>query len=426
VKAWLKYVQPIVLAAAVAALVAACDETLEGGAACPALCPTPSTSVRDTTLFAVEMDTSVVGFPTMGSELQLFIASFGDTLETRAVVRFDTLPTTCRHNNSAVDSTIVFIDTGAVLKLRLAVSDTLGLPTTVEAYDVNLGGPDDIDPTAAASAFTVDRLLGSATFPAAALKDSISIPIDPAKLLAKIQSDTPASRLRIGIKVATNGGKLTLVSTNAGSPPLLIFRPGPDTSVSLVTVVPRSLTPAEDVIKLDLADYLLVTKSPLPPAAGAVRVGGMPGRRAYLRFNIPTNLLDSSNVIRATLLLTQRPNPLSARPGDSVAVIPLIVTAGPAITDLSRALLFLTPPPRPDSVRVVPTDSGAREFEMISALRLFWRNTTADRTPRAIALRTSSEGLAGGALDFFSIEAPIDVRPKLRITYLLPQQGGLP
>jgi hypothetical protein len=313
-----------------------------------------------------------------------------------------------------------------VLKLRLAIADTLGPPATVEAYDVDLGGPDDTDPTAAASAFTASRLLGSATFPSASLKDSISIPIDRDKLLTKILAEAPANRLRIGVRVATNGSKVTAVSTNGNSPPLLVFRPSADTSVPFAIVAPRSKTPVEPIIAADLADYLLVTKAPPNPAASVLRVGGLPGRRVYFRFNIPAQILDSSNVVRATLLLTQRPNAFSARSRDTVALEPWIVTAGPAISDLSRALDFLTSQGRTDSLRLVPVDSGVRAFEMITALRSFWRNTTADKTPRALAIRSTAEGLKAGAVDFFSIEAPLAVRPKLRITYLPRQEGGLP
>jgi hypothetical protein len=432
VKSWLKQALPLLLATTAAVLLASCDEQLEGGAACPALCPQPrATTVRDTTFFAVELDTSLAGFPALGTEAQFFIASLGDTLQTRGIVRFDSLPLTFRHNNSAVDSNIVFVDTGAYVRLSLVRPDTLGAPTTVEVYDVDLDGAEEADPTAVGSAFTANRLLGSRTIPADSLRDSVRVPINSAKLLAKIQGS--ADRLRIGLRVTRSGGgsaRITVVATNGSptygkDPPILVFRPSTDTTVSPTRMSPRSVTPAEAFVAADLADYLVVTKAPPDPPSNVIRVGGLPGRRAYFRFNIPSRIIDSSNVVRATLLLTQRPNGFSPGPRDSVAIEQFTVTAGPAVKDLSRALLFLTTPSKTDSTRLVAADSGTRSLELISLVRA-WRTTSPDRTPRALALRTTTESLTGGQLDFFSMEAPVAVRPRLRLTYLPQQVGGLP
>lgn len=424
-KAWLKHAQPLVLAVAAAALFAACDEQLDSGLACPALCPQRETTVRDTTIFAVELDTSIAGFPAFGTELELFIASLGDTLETRAVVRYDSLPGTFRHDNTAEDSAIYAVDTGSVIKLRLAANDTLGGPVTVEAYDVDLNGLDDDDPTLAAAAFTSDRFLGSRTFAAESLKDSISVPIDPNKLLEKIQTEVPANRLRVGLRVSQSGqARLSIFASNAGGAPLLVFRPSTDTTVAMVRWGPRSKFPKEELIASDLADYLLVIKAPPAPPPDVLRVGGMPGHRAYFRFNIPSSILDSSSVVRATLFLTQRPNGFSPEPNDSVALQQFAVTSGAAVTDIARALLFLTISTG-DTVRMAAADSGLRSFEMIGLVRA-WRATSVLRTPRAFALRSETEGHLARQVDFFSSEAPVDVRPRLRLTFLPRQPDGIP
>jgi hypothetical protein len=420
-----------VLATAVAVVLVACDEQLDGGGACPVLCPARPTSVQDTTFFAVDMDTSISGFPSMGSEGQMFVASFGDTLQTRGIVRFDSLPLIFRHNNSVTDSNIVFVDTGAFVQLGLVRPDTLGAATTVEVYDVDMNGAEDADPTVVTSAFTPARLIGSRTIPADSMKDTVRIPIDPKVVLAKIQSST--DRLRIGLRVTsvTGSAKMTVVTSNGVATyggqfePQLKFRPSADTSVGLTTMFPRSVTPPEIFIASDLADYLVVAKPPPAPPPNVTRVGGLPGRRAYFRFNIPSRILDSSNVVRATLMLTQRPNPFSPSARDTVALQKFIVTASPAVGDLSRALLFITGLGKGDSTRLVATDSGQRDFEMISLVRA-WRSTTPERTPRALALRSTTESLTGAQIDFFSLEAPLAVRPRLRITYVPSTVTGLP
>jgi hypothetical protein len=427
VKSRLKQAQPLLLAGAIALAFVACDERLDSGAACPTLCPPPPTNVRDTTFFAVALDSSIVGFPALGQELELFIATFGDTLETRGVMRFDSLPQTFRHNNQVADTAIFAIDTGAALLLRIVTGDTIGQPTTLEAYDVDLGGVDDTNPTAAVSAFTPDRLLGTRTVPAESLKDSVRIPLDPRKLLQKVQADSPFNRLRVGIRVG-QGNKIRVLTTNSVAQALVLFRPAiGDTSVPPDTIRPQNRAPG-DATKADLEDYLVVAKAPPPPPSSPqtiLRIGGLPPRRTYLRFNIPSRIIDSSNVIRATLLLTQVPNRGAPRPRDTVALSPFVISAGPAITDISRALSFVTSPVRVDSVRLFAADSGVKSFEIIR-LMSFWQSTTADKTPRAVALRSNQEGNSPLMIDFFSIEAPTAVRPQLRVTFIPRHEGGLP
>jgi hypothetical protein len=155
-----------------------------------------------------------------------------------------------------------------------------------------------------------------------------------------------------------------------------------------------------------------------------IRVGGMPARRAYLHFAIPSNIIDSSNIVRATLLLTQRPNGYSPTATDSLTIQPYALSAGPAVTDLAKALLFLIAPST-DTVRLTAVDSGVHPIEMIRIMKL-WSVTSTTKTPRALVLRSLVEGQSGKQLDFFSIEASVAVRPRLRITYLPRQSGGLP
>jgi hypothetical protein len=415
------------LAAAVVLGVAACDEQLDAGLACPAFCPVQERTISDTTMFAVEVDTSIAGYPTFGAEGELFIASLGDTLDTRGVIRYDSLPNTFRHANSAEDSTIYAVDS-AFIRLRLSTNDTLTAPVTVEAYDVDLGGPDNDDPTLAATAFTADRLLGTRTFAANELKDSIAVPIDNNKLLAKTQLAPPDNRLRVGIRVAPTGrARLSFFTSNAQGSPLLEFRPSTDTTVRKYSLVARSkfpTDPAQETIASDLADYLLVVKAPPEPPADVLRVGGAPGHRVYFRFNIPSRILDSTSIVRATLQLTQRPAPFSPDRDSLTNVRQYAVTVGPEVTEIRRALLFLTSSTS-DSVLMTPVDSGVRNFEMIGLVRA-WRNTSPTRTPRAFALRSASEGHDARQADFFSNEAPVEVRPRLHLFYLAKQPQGIP
>jgi hypothetical protein len=425
VKSWLNRAQPLALAAALAVFFGACDEQLDGGASCPILCPQVPASVRDTTFFAVDFDTSIAAFPALGSETRLFVASLGDTLETRAIVRYDSLPKVFRRLNSVDDSAIVAVDS-AYIRLTIVTGDTLGAPTTIEAYDVDMDGAEEADPTLVTTVFTPDRLLGSQTIAAADLKDSARVYIDGARLLEKIQRDEPQNRLRIGIRVSPAGAaRLSILPTNGNGNPLLVFRPSTDTAVPKLTVFPLSKTPSEPQLAADLADYLVVADPPPEPGTDILRVGGLPGRRAYLRFAIPASILDSSNVVRATLLLTQVPSQGAPEPADSIAIQHFRVVASSAITDLRRAMNFIQRIRALDTMRLVAADTGERSFEIIDLVRA-WRATTPEKTPRALVLRSTTEGEHARQIDFFSLEAPIAVRPRLRITFIPRREEQIP
>jgi hypothetical protein len=66
-----------------------------------------------------------------------------------------------------------------------------------------------------------------------------------------------------------------------------------------------------------------------------------------------------------------------------------------------------------------------KSIEIINIVRA-WRIVGTSRTPRALVLRVPEEGLRAGEVNFFSMDAPAAVRPRLRLTYV-PRRGfGLP
>jgi hypothetical protein len=128
--------------------------------------------------------------------------------------------------------------------------------------------------------------------------------------------------------------------------------------------------------------------------------------------------------MRATLILTQRPNGFSSESRDTITVGHFGIVASGVITDLSRAMQFVSTI-NTDTTRAAPIDGGTREFEVIHWVRM-WRGTSATKTPRAIAISVETEGIRGSLIDFFSMEAPITERPRLRLTYLPRPEATIP
>ena len=431
----------LIAAVACAVGVAACDEQLESGAGCPALCPQVPIELEEATIEAVVLDSTFGGQPALGFEEFPLLANRGDTLETRVILRFDSLPSKYVPRVARDDSSIVSVDS-ATLDVRLVfpVPDSL-VSMTIHAYDVDTVLP----PTSAADTmvatllplFRPDRLLGSVDFRPSRLQDStlkgdstVRIPIDGAKLLAKIRN---GERLRIGLRLeSTQSASVRLAGQGAPSQLSLRFRADPDTLVAPLVVLVRSKTPTVGFLAPALADYEIVVRGAPLPTDGTLAVGGVPGSRTYLRFEIPRRITDSSRVVRAALLLTQRANPLSANRGDTVLLTPDVLLTSENITNLEQAIRFtsrtfgyrggLAAVP---SLALVPEDEGEQVLEMATLISA-WSSVREDEMPRVLVLRAEYPGRVGGTLLFHSREAAASLRPRLRLTYAPRLEFGLP
>ena len=411
------------LSAAVGSIVA-CREDLNGAAGCPSLCPEQNVESKDTLLESfVAIDTTVVGFPAIGTETRLLLAARGDTLDARAVMRFDTL--TQMFSRGGTDSTIYAVDS-AMVNLTLDSTGTKATkPVTVEVYDVDTVAVDTAVSVGLAL-FRPDRLIGGKTFEVAQLKDTLRVPLQNAAVLAKLRGGAPR-RLRIGLRIqSAASAQIRVLSREGGGAPTISYDPSPDTAVKSISNSEASFTPTDNpTIKSDLTDYQLVARSLATGAGSLLAVGGLPAQRSYLRFDIPTRLIDSATVVRATLLLTQVPA-TSVDATDTLTIYPQVVRAALTLTDVGRSAGILNLPGLEiDSLRLRPSDGGQRAIEIVGALRE-WKAVGTTTLQRAIVLRSSTEGASAPAALFYSSEAAPALRPRLRITYVNKVQFGVP
>jgi hypothetical protein len=430
----------LALAAAGVAAAHGCTERLEGGRGCPVLCPDQTVELHETLVAGVVLDTTVAAYPALGEEPLLTLAWRGDTLETRVIVRYDTLPSTYPPPGGTTSLPIDYVE-GAELRIRLRFPTTPENQTvTVEAYDVDTtmaeGGAADTAAATMLPLFRADRLIGTRAFSFQDIRTTtdslVRIPLDNAYLLAKIQA---RARLRVGLLVrAAESAELVFQGVEALRPPVIGFRATPGESGVQVTAVPYSATPAERFVASFLSDFVIVAqRRPPDTPTEVIIVGGIPGRRSYLRFDLPSNIVDSTSVVRATLFLTQYPNRLAAHAPDSVSVYPQPVMASDLITDIQAQADLLTPIFVPtlrqvfrlDSLRTAPQDSGEIAIEVIGAVQV-WRATQKERTIRALVLRMPNEGVGLDELYFFSTEAAASLRPRLRLVYVPQVDFGLP
>lgn len=405
-----------------AGLLGSCAEKLDNSGVCSILCPPIGGEVQNVTIDAIELDTTVQALSGLGAEERLLLASRGDTLDARIIVRFDSLPSTFAEGTDP-NKAITLVDSAS---LRLLL-DTLSIKgtaaVTIEAYDVDTTA-NDTSTAAVLALFRPDRFVSSQSYTRAELRDSLSFTLPAAHVLAKIQN---GERLRLGLRAVTTGSTQLLISSGqGGSPPFLRFRASADTAVRPLIITPYSKTPADQnfvIVANNLADYTVFALRPPEGSATELNVGGYPPRRTYLRFVIPPNILDSSTIIRATLLLDQIPNPL-LDPTDSVIIVPHLVLAGISVTDPTKAAQIITEF-APDSLKARPGESGIKQIEIGRAFAI-WRDVKASEMPHAIVLRTSNEGRSPLAIRFSSLEAAPAQRPRLRISYTNAVPLGLP
>ncbi|MBK6487905.1 MAG: hypothetical protein IPF98_13765 [Gemmatimonadetes bacterium] len=419
---WLRRARPLLLGAALVTGIVACGEELESGAACPILCAGQNLAVFDTTFEAVIFDSTVYGIPGFGTEGSLYLAHRGDTLDVRGVVRFDTIPST--YLSGLVDSAITRVD-NAYLALRVNATGTrVRGSVRIDLFDVDTTEADTVK-AVVQSLFRPDRLMGGSTFDSAQVKDSLRVTLNNARLLAKV---TAKQRLRLGIRItAASGAEIDLGSIEGGATPILRFDPLPEDTANVpLSVFPSSSTPPNDVVVSgDFLDYTIMVAAPPAPAGTVLSVGGLPNKRAYLRFSIPSRILDSSTVLRASLQFTQQPNRSIDR-NDSLTIVPEISVANEDVTDITRATLLLAGFAF-DSLRVAPGDSGVRVLEVATAVRQ-WAAATVDsiRQQRVLVLRSTREGTSPFELHLSSREAPAALRPRLRVSYALRTSFGIP
>ncbi|HXD23692.1 MAG TPA: hypothetical protein VN613_10070 [Gemmatimonadaceae bacterium] len=419
----------VVLAVLVAAGAGACAESLDGGAGCPRLCPAQTLAVLDTVINPIlAFDSTFSGYPEIGTEQELLLATRGDTLETRGVIRFDTITTTITPANDTAQ-TITQVDS-AFLRIVLDTAHAR-IPANIrfEVYDVD----DTVEPDTLSAPvnahFAPSRRIGGITVARAFLPETLSVPLSDSAILAKM---TSRGRLRVGLRVDGDGPAWIRVGSTVGSAgAILTYRGSPDTTVAKISVTPVSNFPGgtlEEGIRQDLTNYMIIAKNAIPQFTNTINVGGNPGRRPYLRFNIPSHIVDSSTIVRATLILTQRPQTYGDL-RDTMTVHAQVVLAGPQVTDLRRAANIISAPGLDvnDSLLISPRDSGQKMIDMFLLLRA-WATQDAllYPPPRALVLRASPENVLPFEASFFNTQGPAALRPQMRISYIPKITYGVP
>jgi len=431
--------------------VGACQENLSEGAACPSLCPGQTLEVHDTVLVADQVfDTSVTvtGMPPLGTETNLLVARYadaqGDSILSGAVLRYDSL----QRNFPRTDTTKPYVPVASVSAATLqfsATPDTAMIRDSLrfEVVDVDANVP-DLDTA------TIHQLL--VTRPPIG---TLNVKKDSVSGLHVVKLDTTfvrehvvvGKRIRLGVRLFSYGqgstgnvqvGIVPITSTSSSTgtstgPSLQYLGHAASPATDSLSFVNYSVSKSSGGPEFKyLANYQLVLRGSLPAPANVLPVGGLPSSRVYLRFNLPSILIDSSTtIVRATLLLHQQGDVTFTRV-DSISLTPRVVIASPTVTDISKAALLLAEPTTVPlaSVRVNPDETRTDSLVLVSKtanLVTLWRTEGPRLMQRAIVLQSSGEGRDARRFLIYTNSAPTDsLRPRLHLTFI-PRSGfGLP
>lgn len=437
----------ILVAVFASVFAAACSEHLNGGAACASLCPGQKLVVTDTT-FRIDhsspvYDTTVASYPQLGDEGTLLIANIPNRADVRGMLRFDSLAITFSH--TVADTTAVTYSTVARNPALVLYIDTHNVTTTrgSDRIQFNLYDVDNTADTVVSGLlpqFTNAHLIGKSTPQlASALRDTtnsrsldtILVHLDSVFVLSKIQGDR---KLRFGIVAfavnnPSDAVRLTIDEQNA---PVVRYYGTPDsvsdTTYGRIASQLRSSTPVNDSSLLGrLVHFPLVVKGAIPDSVTSLNIGGMPARRVFLRFGLPSRIIDTANVLRATLLLTPKPLPLQI-PGDTVVLYPQPVVSSNKVMTPAEAANFVVSSSvyGIDSAKVIPSATAQVPFDFVNAVHN-WQNVPDSVNTRALVLRILNEGGTSLESSFWSSYAPdTALRPHVRIQYVKRSGFGVP
>lgn len=384
-----------------ATLATACSENLTTPGDCPGNCPADHLEVRDTVIVA-ERDTTYSGFVNASQGVRLLLSDGFNGAQSIGVVRFARL----------LDS-ISYLDT-----LRPATRDSVILSVTLLGRDTTVTGltldvfrlpPEPgLDSTTTyadvAGLLTDDRRLGTIAIPDKETSAPLRLKFSGAELakVAFTPADSNVLRLAYQLHSATPTGVAIGAGASGTSGPGFVSwmrATLPDTEV--VQQVPRIV----------LFNGTLTDAADATPPPDLLTVGGIPSARAILRFSVPALVTDSSQIVRATLVLVPA-EPLSGLPGDSTLldVRGIFSDLGPKSPRIeTNDALIITRLLEPGS-----TDSLTLDVTTVARL---W--DSAAGIPPALILAVNPEAASFGLARFGSSRTP-GLVPALRITYARP------
>ena len=396
---------------------AACVDRATSPATCPDFCPSGAIDVVDAVLgTSIARDSAFRGYVFPYHAVAMTAADVPGVLDSRAILRTSALVSGLVLNSGDTTTSPVVGADSMKLTLTITRRDTATHNLTLKLYRL----PVTIDSTTTfadvQSAFAdtlravnVDALLAKPGGVDSATGDQATIDTTSKFLKVTLKLDSlqapyvpgDSGKLGIGVRVGADAPTSVAFCTreNACGAAVAWFVKVDSIKGTDTTLIHKQLA------AVTLFDSF-VFDPPTPPLDSTLAVGGAPSARSILRVTLPRAIRDSSQIIRATLILVPAV-PVGA-PSDSFVVEAHTVLAdfgakSPLVLDATRTDTTMIRVDKRDTVRIEVTN-----------LLQFW---VADSTrPEVLMLRSQGEGAHPGEIRFYPSAAAAH-RPALRITY---------
>ncbi|MEZ4456000.1 MAG: hypothetical protein R2882_05520 [Gemmatimonadales bacterium] len=396
---------------------AACQENINSPGECPDLCPGEQIQVRDTIIPAVVGgDSTYFGFITRATLNALFVSDSLAAGEYRSFVVFPA------HRSDSVDIDGVMlpltVDTVSVT-FNLLRRDSTATGLTIYLHRIPITTDTTVTFSDVEDLIALGEPLDSIVVPDSVQSGPVSALIADSNLikLETPEDDSGAIAFALTVRASKPTGVLLSVDANNSATAPSFAHIGrieiADTTRRRQTVTVRP----DDFGKYGWVTNVTRTENADPDL---LYLGGPTGARVLLRFELPSFIRDSGQILRATLELTPA-GTLNGLPntqfGDSIAASGIVVDLGAKSPPLVNIGLLAA-----GGITLGTADVVSLDF-----FRLATQWQISGGPPSVLYLTSGEESFGGGFLQpiFHSTRSGADA-PRIRLTYGLPTRPGRP
>jgi len=411
-----------------AAVLAGCVDRATAPGVCPTFCPSGTIDVVDTVLAAsVARDSTFRGYVLPYQAVAMTASDVPGVVDSRVVFVTTALPASVALNSADTTTSPLVGTDSAKITFTVLRRDTAAHNQTLTLYrlpvtiDSNTTFGDVAGAFAGSPLRTVnlDSLLAKPNGVDVTTGDSAGIDTTSKQLKVTLKLDSleatyvPGDSGKLGIGVRVGADAPTSISfctrENACGAAIAWFMKVDSIKGADTTLVHKPYA------GVSLFDTFLFDPPPAPLDSTLV-VGGAPSARSIMRITLPRVIRDSSQIIRATLLLLPAV-PARGAPADS-----FVVEAHTVAADFGAKSPLVLDATRTDTTRIHVGATDTLRIEVTNLMQ-FW---VADSTrPEVLMLRSQEEAARPTEIRFYP-SAATPYRPALRITYARRFPFGVP
>jgi hypothetical protein len=394
-----------------AVIAAACVEDLTTPGVCPTYCPANQISIADTVVYDLSRDSSFRGYVRAHQSALLLAADLPGIVDGRVIFRINPNMSRARLNPNDTTTGAIQGSDSARMLLYITRRDTNATNLTLRFFRL----PKTIDSTTTFSdlpftdslrTLNISSLLAKTNRKDSVTGDSAVVDTINNRLVLSVKFDSVAARY-----IATDSGAIAFgISVSADSLASIALGKGSlgPTLTWYVQVDSMGVTTAHRTLGTFFASFAtFVSNPPAAPIDSTLAVGGVPSARSIMRLAFPRAIRDSSQIIRATMILVPavpaRGTPIDSFAMEIHAVLVDLGAKSPIAVDLGHTDSTMIHIDRADTVRI----------EVTNILQAWAADST---QPTTFVLAARDEAQSFAEIRFYPTIAA--ARPSLQITYV--------